>query len=87
MTDYQRRLARHALGLNGRPNIRVQAFRNHYVATKGTPTWTCWQELVADGLALRRDHTLQHDNFSLTRSGAEAALNPGESLDPEGRYR
>lgn len=74
-----RDLARHALGL---PNRRKRSYRNHFVSS----TDPHWERLVATGLAtVRRSveaaggmHT-----YRLTRAGAEAALDPGERLDPE----
>lgn len=75
----ERDLARHALGLRGRRRV---SYRNHFVCDTD-PTW---EGLVARGLAtVRRSveacggmHT-----YRLTRAGAEAALAPGERLDPE----
>lgn len=79
LTAEERDLARHALGLGGRRRV---SYRNHFVCDTD-PTW---ESLVARGLAtVRRSaeacggmHT-----YRLTRAGAEAALAPGERLDPE----
>lgn len=78
LDDHERHLARHALGLTGR---RRTSDRNHFVAA----THPEWERLVEAGLAtVRRSaepggmHT-----YRLTRAGAEAALAPGERLDPE----
>lgn len=78
MTAQERDLARHALGL---PNRRKRSYRNHFVCT----TDPLWERMVEAGLAtVRRSaepggmHT-----YRLTRDGAEAALEPGDSLDPK----
>lgn len=78
LSPEERGLARHALGL---PNRRGRmSRRNHFVS----PTCPHWERLVAAGLATARrsaeaggSHT-----YRLTWAGAEAALEPGERLDP-----
>lgn len=78
MTAQERDLARHALGLSKR---RRQSYRNHFVCN----TDPCWERLVEAGLATVRrsaEATGMH-TYRLTRAGAEAALDPGERLDPE----
>ncbi len=78
MSPEERDLARHALGLSKR---KRRSWRNHFVCA----TDPHWERLVEAGLAtVRRSaepggmHT-----YRLTRDGAEAALEPGDSLDPE----
>lgn len=81
LTDQQRALARHALGIEG----RRQSYRNHYVVDAGTDH-EAWCAMVEAGLARRRPGnplTGGMDLFRLTRAGAEAAIDPGERLDPE----
>lgn len=83
MTPQQKHLARHALGL---PSDRKRSYRNRYYATPKTPADAEWMEMVEAGYAKvlpasEPDETLNF--FWLTRKGAEAALEPGETLDPE----
>lgn len=83
MTPEQRDLARHALGL---PNSKRKSYRNHFVTGAGSLDYDHWQAMVAAGDATRRDGnelTGGDDLFRLTRQGAEAARNRGESLDPK----
>lgn len=74
----QIRLARHALGL---PNDRRQSYRNRFLAGGEHAEW---RAMEAAGLA-EADTTGGKGMtwFWLTREGAEAALEPGESLCPE----
>jgi len=78
----QRELARHALGL---PNDRRRSYRNRYYVAPGAPAWWSWRALVDAGLALFEAGPACRgsDLFMLTRTGAEAALAPSESLDLE----
>lgn len=83
MTPAQKRLARHALGL---PNKRKQSYRNYFTAGKAHPAHPDWLGMVAAGDATTRAkvrHLGGDDIFWLTRQGAEAALEPGETLCPE----
>lgn len=78
-----RPLARHALGL---PNTRRQSYRNSYYAVPGSPTHAEWLAMIAAGDAAFApfiEGRTASTGFCLTRQGAEAALAPGESLDPE----
>jgi hypothetical protein len=82
LTRIERELARHALGLDGR---RKRSYRNHYVVDAGGDhaAWLC---LVNRGLAERRKGdplTGGSDWFCLTRAGALAALDPGDTLSDE----
>jgi predicted secreted protein len=82
ITETERELARHALGLK---DGRKQSYRNRYVVDAGEDH-AAWCGLVERGLARRRagnQITGGMDCFWLTRAGAESALNPGEKLDPE----
>lgn len=87
MTDRQRELARHALGLSGVVSSRVTVtFRNFYCAALASPDHAEWLAMVVAGEATGRPNALSPataDLFFLTRAGAQAALQPGESLDPE----
>jgi len=84
LTPRERELARHALGLDGQ---RKRSYRNYYVVGTGDDH-AAWLGMVERGIA-RKKHKLGSpiyggsDCFYLTRSGAEAALEPGESLDEE----
>lgn len=79
LTPSERDLARHALGL---PNSRRRSYRNRYFAPPGSESHVIWSALVARGLA-EMSRRPRNDFFCLTRVGAEAALEPGETLDPE----
>lgn len=82
MTPEQRKLARHALGL---PNGKRRSFRNRF-ATDGGPDNDAWRAMVEAGFARMRpgvEWMGGMDAFWLTRSGAEAALEPGERLCSE----
>jgi hypothetical protein len=84
VTAKQLSLIRHALGL-GRRGQKV-SYRNHFVAGPGHSDYADWQELVTEGHAKHRagnEISGGDDIFWVTKSGAELALRPGESLDPE----
>lgn len=74
MTPEQKKLARHALGLDNSA-AKGRSYRNRYFSHAGNPEWVA---MVEAGEA-----TVNGPWFHLTRSGAEAALNPREKLDPE----
>lgn len=80
LSDAERRHARHALGL-GLGGRRRVSDRNHFVCD----THPTWEGLVARGLATVRRSSEPNGvhTYRLTRAGAEAALAPGERLDPE----
>lgn len=81
LTPRERELARHALGL---PNEKRRSYRNRYYVGADTPTGRQWCELVARDLAiLVRAPKVLCDHFHLTRAGAEAVLEAGETLDEE----
>lgn len=50
MTDKQKELARHALGLDGRRKV---SYRNRFVVGSGPPDCDEWEALVAAGDAGR----------------------------------
>jgi hypothetical protein len=81
LTPRENELARHALGLDGR---RKRSYRNRYFIDATTSIGLIWLAMVARGLAaIEPQPKSLCDFFYLTRAGAEAALNPGESLDEE----
>ncbi len=83
MTETQKELARHALGL---PNRQRKTYRNHYVTSGPGGDHAEWMALVDAGQARRRlGHPLAggDDVFWLTEQGAQSALNHGERLDRE----
>ncbi|CUA90167.1 hypothetical protein Ga0061061_11193 [Chelatococcus sambhunathii] len=85
LTERQRHLARHALGL---PNRSRRSYRNHFVAGPGHGDYDDWMAMVSAGAARRRDGSTSpltggDDLFWLTADGARAGLARGEKLDPE----
>ena len=74
-------LARHALGLDSQRT----SYRNRYYCHPGTLEHAEWMRMVENGDAeLGLNYSGRStDMFALTRKGAQAALRPGESLDPE----
>lgn len=83
MTEQQRKLARHALGLDGR---RKMSYRNRFFAVPEESNYAQWDAMVKAGLA-KMEPVRQNEGhlafFWLTRKGAGMALNKGEKLDPE----
>lgn len=78
MTDNQRALARHALGL---PNRRRTSYRNHFIAGEGHEDYADWLALVADGHAVMGERsalTGGDDIFFVTDSGKRLVMNVGE---------
>lgn len=83
MTPEQKRLARHALGLDGR---QERSYRNRFVTGPGSTDHPEWMQMAEDGAARRypaSELTGGNDLFCLTITGARAALDPGESLCAE----
>lgn len=76
MSDTEKRLARHALGL---PHPGGRSYRNWYIAALGSDVLDQWRSMV------QRHYAVEHrvGCFRLTLAGAQAALEPGESLDTE----
>lgn len=78
VTDSQRRLARHMLGL---PNKAKRSYRNRFFAACGSPDYDNLRQISG---TLRFPWGWQGgDIFILTRAGAEAVLERDEHLDPE----
>lgn len=80
MTPVQRAMARHALGL---PNPNFRSYRNRYYVHVTTEPARAWRDMVDMGLAMTGRGKAPYVWFHLTRLGAEAALEQGESLCPE----
>ena len=83
MSPEQRKIARHALGLDN-PDAKGRSYRNRYCAGRGHAAWGDLHAMVAAGWV--KFEGLPNSRltlFSLTREGAELALDPGETLDPE----
>ncbi len=83
ITEMQRDLARHALGL---PNKSRRSYRNHFVIGEGCDEHEAWVDMVSLGLARRRPGsalTGGDDLFRLTTDGAKAVLARRETLCPE----
>lgn len=80
MTPSQRKMARHALGLDGE---RRRSYRNRYVAALCSSIEDEWNDLCRRGLAERGRDGSHSVGFCLTLEGAREALDPPEILDPE----
>lgn len=81
LTSQQLELARHALGL---PNKDRRSYRNRYLISRAGKKHAAWEGMRRAGFArVEREATSYGDLFFLTRKGAEAALQPGETLCPE----
>lgn len=80
MTPFQRKMARHALGLDGE---RRRSYRNRYFTSVDTPSEDEWNDLCRRGLAEREKGSGKLVHFYLTDEGARKALDEGETLDPE----
>jgi hypothetical protein len=82
MNYRQRKLARHALGL---PNQNRRSYRNRFTASYSPGDYDHWIDMLESGLADAMPMRSGDKNrqFWLTRKGAEAALEPGETLCPE----
>ena len=81
MNPRQIEMARHALGLT---DGRARSYRNFYRVNFDTADFRLWADLVKHDLAFS-DGAVENRlcSFALTRKGAGAVLQPGESLDPE----
>lgn len=82
MTNKQRELARHALGL---PNPRKTSYRNHFCAGVSHSDYAEWEAMVAQGDAIKRTTPMcgGDDIFHLTLQGALVARDPKEHLSRE----
>lgn len=86
MSERQRDLARHALGLKNGRGRWPKSYRNHFVASEGHTDWPDWMLLQLAGLAKRRGGgplSGGDEVFWLTSEGAEMALNKNERLNTE----
>lgn len=79
MTEKQRQMARHALGL---PNKRNESYRNRYCIGQDSEDWSLWIDLCEKKLALRLVSPMfgGDDMFYLTLAGALEAREPGEHI-------
>lgn len=82
MNKHQKRLARHALGLDN-PDAGGKSYRNRYLAAHGSVSFVTWREMVREKLASEGSDTDVGTWFYLTRDGATAALDKGERLCSE----
>ncbi len=82
MTERQRRLARHALGL---PNRQNTTYRHHFCIEEGGDGYADWEDLVSQGLAVKAKggERWMGDFFYLTLDGARAVLEPNEHISQE----
>lgn len=80
MTDRQRQIARHMLGLDS-PTMR--SYRNYFVANSDHADFVTLAEMQREGLVARLTNGPGSDYWFLTRAAAESVLLPGESLDAE----
>ena len=80
MTPAQKKLARHALGLDN-PDARGKSYRNRYFAPIIGDDTVEWHKMKDAGLAEITSGS--QPMFYLTIHGARAALNKGERLCPE----
>lgn len=78
MSEDEKRLARHALGL---PNEKRVSFRNRYIAPVGGPAEETWRAMVERRFA--EPSSLGTGSFVLTIKGAMEAIEEGEALDRE----
>jgi hypothetical protein len=75
-------MARHALGLDG----SRKSYRNRYFAPHNSEALKAWHDLAVKGLAETGGTRAPAGSpvfCCLTRRGAEAVLEPGETLCPE----
>jgi hypothetical protein len=83
MTQKQIELIRHALGLGRGHTV---SYRRYFVAGGGHEDHEDWLAMERDGCAIQRKFSVLPAGdvlFIVTRKGAEAALQPGESLCAE----
>ena len=82
MTETQKKLARHALGL---PNKQNTSYRNRFCTGPGCTDYPEWQAMVATGDAVERTGPLWGGDsmFYLTLKGALAVRGPKEHISRE----
>lgn len=78
MTDRQRQIARHMLGLGN----AKRSYRNRYVAGEGHADFETLRAMLREGLVKTHADDFRR-TWHLTRAAAESVLLPGESLDAE----
>lgn len=77
LTTEQKRLARHALGLDNSRTV----YRNRYVAVWQSPADAAWTGLCEAGLAVRTYAGGKGERtYALTLRGATIAMEQGETL-------
>ena len=82
LTDRQKNLARHALGL---PNEKNMTYRNHFWIDRAGDGYNDWQDMVENGFAVKAPggQNWVGDFFYLTIEGARAVLAPTEHISRE----
>lgn len=76
MTPEQRRLARHALGLDNSKTV----YRNRYIAARLSQDDSAWSQLCDEGLAVHVRIDEATRTYALTLRGAIAAMERHETL-------
>ena len=86
MTERQIEFSRHALGL---PNKKSMTYRNHFCVGEGSDGYSEWDDLVAQGLAVKAAGGTEWcgDFFYLTMEGAKQVLLPKEHISREDAMR
>ena len=79
LTPRERELARHALGLDGSSKITT---RNYAFVSEDTDELWIWVNMTCRLFAIRK-RQVGGWSIRLTRAGALAALEPGETLNSE----
>jgi hypothetical protein len=72
----QRRLARHALGLDNSTTV----YRNRYIAARLSPDVSVWSQLCDEGLAVQARNDEATLTYALTLRGAIVAMERHETL-------
>lgn len=84
MTEHQRQLARHALGL---PNKQNANCRNHFCTKAGCTDFEEWESMLAEGVAVvgrARAGSSDYDVYWMTARGAMLCLEGKEQLSNRG---
>ena len=80
MNEKQKHMARGALGLR---DGKKKSYRNRFFVNTTGDLYPEWVDLQEKGMAVGRPAYKGMYYFFLTLKGAQAALEPGESLDEE----
>lgn len=80
MNDEQRRMMRHAIGLT---RGRKRTSRNRYCSPLNGPVFEAWEDIAKHGFAEGPFPNGRTVMFYVTREGADAVREKGETLDPE----